>query len=270
VLLPYASYLRVYEPVDRIARRGPRERRDVAADAATTVTLAQEQQTVLQRVLMPSVAPSVDLAGSYTLWRDGRLYSCAVDLALRSWLALTTFIEDNDAATHALFLGTDRFRHVQVRTTAAETPGRGAVPHIRSATWGVPRTWFLLVVEEEREHYILGDQPSVRFRARMSAARARLTAAHDLLSSMIGDEELIDELDDLVSWLSSFSDQTWLEVDYAGVAKLLGGGLADDASAAEIQGALAALRSENFARAGECYRSFVERWRVVNALERAN
>ena len=39
------------------------------------------------------------------------------------------------------------------------------VPHIRQTTWGIPRTWFVLVVEDERELYEVSGQTSVRYRA---------------------------------------------------------------------------------------------------------
>ena len=81
---------------------------------------------------------------------------------------------------------------------------------------------------------------------------------------------LLAELRDLGDWLEAFDSASWLELDYAGVARLLGDALATDQSARDIHRALAALRSGDFATAASSYRSFEDRWRAVNGYERAN
>jgi hypothetical protein len=126
------------------------------------------------------------------------------------------------------------------------------------------------VAQEEREQYDLEGAPSVRFRTLVSDARRRLLSAFTVLNAAVDDEDLLDELSDLGHWLAAFSDDCWLELDYAGVASLLGAELAGDRSASEITSALRAIGRRDFARAGEAYHCFVERWRIVTALERAN
>jgi hypothetical protein len=127
-----------------------------------------------------------------------------------------------------------------------------------------------MVVEDERETYEAGSLRSVRYRSRIVDARRRMAAADRLLRSAIDDIELLDEIVALSDWLGSFDSESWVELDYAGVARFLGDGLASDQSARDIHRALDALRREDFAAAGESYRAFEERWRVVNAYERAN
>jgi hypothetical protein len=271
VLLPYASYLRVYEPAEQSAVTVPGVATgDAPVEAAATVTLAREQQTVLRKTVASAPGTQADLTGCYLLRRDDRLYVCGVDLALRSWLALATFVEDTDSTTRALFLLSGHAERAEMQFTSWRMANPATVPHIRSATWGVPRTWFLVVAEDEREGYEVGGAPSVRFRTPLAVARGRLEAAQALVSAMIDDDELIEELDDLEGWLASFAADSWLELDYAGVGHLLGAALDSDRSAAEIATAMSALERKDFAAAGESYRSFVDRWRVVNALERAN
>jgi hypothetical protein len=163
---------------------------------------------------------------------------------------------------------------VRARADAAFVDWRrdhpAAVPHIRQATWGIPRTWFLLVVEDEREGYDAGGRPGVRYRARLADARRRLTRAQATLASVIEDLDLHEELVELQAWLDAFGDDGWVELDYAGVARLLGPALAKDQSARDVHVALRALRKGDFAAAGVAYRRFEERWRRVNAYERAN
>lgn len=272
-MLPYASYLRVYEPVDELTSPRPRATGgEPRLEVVTTVTLAREQETVLARATASSAPPSGgdDLAGCYLMRHEGRLFLCPLDLLLRSWLALAAFTADTDATPGALFFDRTRLEVARDEFAAWHLLNPRAVPHIREATWGVPRTWFLLVTQEERTVYNVQGTESVRFRTPMADARTRLASAEGLLSEMVDDAELIDELADLGGWLSAFSAESWVEVDYAGVAGLLPGRVDEDMSAYQISSALAAIARRDFAAAGEAYRRFVERWRVVNGLERAN
>jgi hypothetical protein len=116
----------------------------------------------------------------------------------------------------------------------------------------------------------VGGSMSVRYRARIVDARRRVASAHNVLRRVIDEAELLDELLDLGSWLEAFDETSWVELDYAGVAQLLGDAVSSDQSARDIHRALKALRKGDFATAGESYRAFEERWRVVNAYERAN
>jgi hypothetical protein len=263
----------LYEPLDALpddVRAGI----DEAAGRRAGASLQTEQQVALSMVVGPpgSVRDQV-AADAYTMRRDGHDYFCPVDLSLRSWLSLTSLVESmGDAAVGVILpqagrtlAGEDFLRWRQQNPTA--------VPHIRQTTWGVPRTWFVMVVEDERETYETyesGSVRSVRYRARIIDARRRMAAAARLLRSVIDDIELIDEIVGLSDWLESFDAASWLELDYAGIARFLDDKLASDQSARDIHRALDALRREDYAAAGESYRTFEERWRTVNAFERAN
>jgi hypothetical protein len=189
---------------------------------------------------------------------------------LRSWLSLTSLVESvGDSAVGVILpqagrtlAGDDFLRWRQQNPTA--------VPHIEQTTWGVPRTWFVMVVEDERETYDAGAFRSVRYRCRIVDARRRMAAALRLLRSAVDDIDLIDELVRLSDWLEAFDPESWLELDYAGIARFLGEQLLADQSAREIHQALDALRRADYAAAGAAYRTFEERWRAVNAYERAN
>jgi hypothetical protein len=269
-VLPYASYLRVYEPLDAIPD-------DVRADLGALAgrrsgtTLRTEQELALSMAVGQPGSVRDDIAiDAYTLRRDGRDYYCPVDLSLRSWLSLTNLVESmGDAAIGVILPEAGRtLAGEEFLRWRQEHPA--AVPHIRQATWGVPRTWFVGVVEDERETYDGGDFRSVRYRSRIVDARRRMAAALRLLRAAIDDIELLDEIVGLSDWLDAFDAESWLELDYAGIARFLGQQLATDQSARDIHRALDAMRREDFAAAGEAYRGFEERWRAVNAYERAN
>jgi hypothetical protein len=258
-VLPYPSYLRVYEPAERA----------LSTDAAS---IDAEQHLVLSRAVSSTTLTIDNEAAQdcYVLRRGGRDYVCPVDLSLRSWLSLTSLVDNiGDAAAslifpaNALSSADDQFLHWR-----RDNPD--AVPHIRTSTWGVPRTWFVLVVEDERELYDHDGATSVRYRAAVLDARRRATAAHRLLRSVIDDGELLDDLADLGSWLEAFDEHSLVELDYAGVARLLQPQLSSDQSARDIHRALDAVRRSDFATAAAAYRTFEERWRSVNAFERAN
>lgn len=271
-VLPYASYLRVYEPARALSQEFHSDLRASKATLTESLaTVATEQQTALRRTVIGSALlsdgdESVDV---YVLRREGRLHLCPVDLALRSWLSLTALIGDPMDPSRLLIpldsLGMADERFLQWRRDHPQT-----VPHIQQAAWEVPRTWFTLVVGDERELYDAGGFTGIRYRARMTDARRRIGAATRTLHDLVDDMDLIDELNRLAIWLETFDNASWVELDYAGVARLLAPTLRDDHSAREVWRALKALRAGDIAAAATAYRSFEQRWRVVSAYERAN
>ena len=278
-MLPYPSYLRVYEPMQVLGPAAQaRLADDLGANAELGLTWTAEQQRALARAVRSGrLAVESDTEcteseppASYVLRRGGHSYYCPSDVSLRSWLSLSSLVQEVGGATAHLWFSADALANADAAYMKWRQENPREVPHIRQATWGIPRTWFVLVVEDERETYDVSGRISVRYRARITDARQRLARAEGVLRRVIDDNELLDELSDLATWLDSFDDQSWLEVDYAGAAALLGDALAGDASARDIHEALGALRRGDFATAGLAYRRFEERWRAVNAFERAN
>ncbi|MBA2560386.1 MAG: hypothetical protein H0V07_10980 [Propionibacteriales bacterium] len=272
-MLPYPSYLRVYEPLHALSSdlRGSlaAEETDLSDRSAT---LASEQRTVLTRAVTSAtiaIQPSRQ-SDVYVLRREGRSFFCPMDMPLRSWLSMTSLIDNLGRAAVGIIVPPESFALADEQFLRWRRDNPQAVPHIRQVTWGVPRTWFVLVVEEERGCYDDGAGASVRYRARIRDARRRVSSAHRTLRTVVDDSDLLEELAGLESWLMSFHDDSWVEVDYAGVAQLLGERLAGDHSARDIHQALDAISRGDLAAAGSAYRSFEDRWRVVNGFERAN
>jgi hypothetical protein len=279
-VLPYASYLRVYESLDVLAAADHAWSRWLAEHTGKglasdgVATLRAEQQSTLSRVVSPVAAPSeVDqLAKAYLLHRDGQVLVCPMDMPLRSWLSLTSLVDSMGDATVNALLPPGALAEADEAFLRWRSENPAAVPHIRQTTWGIPRTWFLTVTPSEREQYSTGDdgRGSVRYRTRLASARRRLARAHATLRRVLDDEALLEEAADLGRWLDSFHESGWLELDYAGVARLLGAAIHDDESAKDINSALNALRKGDLAAAGASYGAFEVRWRGVNAFERAN
>lgn len=272
-MLPYASYLRVYEPARALSqalRSGIRASKATLTESLATV--AAEQQTALRRTVTGSMLRDAagDSAEVYVLRREGRLHLCPVDLELRSWLALTSLVGGRDEPALQVLMPPGSLGVADERFLHWRRDHPSAVPHIQQARWEVPRTWFTLVVDDERELYDAGGFTGVRYRARMADARHRLAAAFRTLRELVDDVELLDAMSTLAGWLETFDDASWVEVDYAGVARLLGTELSNDHSAREISRAMKALRGGDLAAAATAYRSFEQRWRTVSAFEHAN
>lgn len=272
-VLPYASYLRVYEPLSAL---NPTARKALGHDLDSAVdppaTLANEQATVLQRTVS-SAAIGVDSEHAYApyvLRLAGRSYYCPADMPLRSWLSLTSLIDNLSDVNVQLLLPPESVTVVDEGFLSWRRAHPEAVPHVRQTTWGVPRTWFVLVADDERQLYDAGGSTSIRYRARITDARQRVERAQRVLHQVIDESDLREEMQDLASWLGEFDAASWVELDYAGVAQYLEDELEEDRSAADIHRVLRALGTADWAAAGESYRRFESRWRVVNAHERAN
>ncbi len=272
-MLPYPSYLRVYEPLSVL---GAEVRESLSGKGRSHVdnagTLSAEQQAVLRRTVTSArVTPADDRSvAAYELRREGRLHVCPVDMPLRSWLSLTSLVDSAADPSLNLLVPAGSLAVADETFLRWRRDHPQAVAHIQQVTWGVPRTWFVMVAADERELYDAGGFSSLRYRTRMLDARRRMGSAHRILRDVVDDAELLDELSGLASWLEAFDDAAWVELDYAGVARLLSADLREDHSARDISRALRALRASDYASAATAYRSFEHRWRAVSAYERAN
>lgn len=274
-MVPYVAYLRVYEPLSAFeeseAARWASYAHAEAADTDTVTTLRDEQKQSLTAVLQPAglAAPSAFDDTAYLLRADGDVFVCPHDIRLRSWLALAELIDEiGDEQLRLLSPGS--LEHVNPDFMSWRTQNPDAVPHIRQQTWQVPPSWFVLVEPEERQAYQVGDRTSVRYRCPIGQARRRMGSALAAVQGAFGDEPIAEVLAELESWLESFHPQSWLEVDYAGVATLLGDQLSDDRSCADVAHAVRALSRGDVADATAAYERVVERWRCVRMNEHAN
>lgn len=271
-MLPYASYLRVYEPLTALSPSAKAAmRQDVEASTDVPATLVIEQTTVLQRAMSSSgLDLDVDRAGTYVIRISGRSFYCPADMPLRSWLSLTSLLDSLGGSNVALLFPAESLAVADEKFLSWRRTHPEAVPHVRQSTWGIPRTWFTLVAPEERESYDAGGFDSLRYRTRTVDARRRVMSALDVLERALDEADLLAEMQDLTGWLQAFDPAGWLELDYAGIARCFRSGLDDDHSARDIQHALDALHRGDWVAAGEGYRAFEARWRVINAYERVN
>ncbi|MEU7281220.1 hypothetical protein AB0A69_20910 [Streptomyces sp. NPDC045431] len=278
VLVPYASYLRVYEPLAAFPEpeRGhwARYARRVADGAAPT---AQDE---LRRSLAglvgtpPVPVPVHESADAFVVEVDGVVCVCPWRTRMRGWLALEELpgllpAVVLDAALPPVVRGQAEADHERWRE---ENPD--ARPWIRTSVWQVPVRWFALFSDEEREYVEAADPdkaPVLRYRTPMVQARRRVARALKTLRESTDEGPLIEGLVDVGRWLEEFHPRALVELDYGGLVYALSAEqLAADRSAADVAEGIAALRAGDAAGAGAAYERLMERWRSVRDRQFAN
>ncbi|WNI16284.1 hypothetical protein [Actinacidiphila sp. ITFR-21] len=273
VVVPYAAYLRVYEPLTAFPEPERTHWYRYAAAGAARSAQDELRQSLADLVAVPPVAVRVqESRDAFVALIDGVTHICPWRTRLRGWLALE----------HAGKLLPDPVLDAMlppvVRSQAAADHeawrGRNpdARPWIRSATWHVPVRWFALVGDDEREYEPAGagesKEPLMRYRTPMVQARRRVARTLRVLKDALEEGPLIDGLVDVGRWLEEFHPRSMVELDYGGLVHLMGPDqLAGDHSAEDVAEGLAALREGDSAAAGVAYERLTERWRAVRELQ---
>ncbi|MEV7319773.1 hypothetical protein [Streptomyces sp. NPDC093970] len=274
VIVPYATYLRVYEPLAAFpeSERGHWAR---YARRATRPSYQDELRRALADLLPtpPIPVPVQESAEAFVLEVDGVVCVCPWRTRLRGWQALQEPPEElPDLVLDAMLPPVVRRQAAMdyERWLARNPDSR---PWIRTATWQVPLNWFVLVSDEERR-YEKGTgeiPPMLRYRTPMVQARRRVARALRTLKDTIDEGPLIDGLVDVGRWLEEFHPRSLVELDYGGLVHALpAGDLEGDHSAADVAAGIEALRQGDGAAAGEAYGRLVERWRAVRGRRSAN
>jgi hypothetical protein len=215
--------------------------------------------------------PPDEERAAFLLEVDSVVHVCPVQSRLRSWVALGELKESLPTTVlHAFVppLALERAEQDHKRWARDEA---GSALRILTATWSVPLQWFVPFVPADRLVDLGGPHPTVVHRTRMSAARRRVARALRTLRGSIGEVDVADDVEALGRWLEEFHARSWLELDYAGLARLLGpAGVQEDTSVADVAAAVAALAAEEQDEALSRYATVAARWAAVQALERAN
>lgn len=209
---------------------------------------------------------------------------CPLRTRLRSWRVLD---EVRDAVPGAVAdVVVPPATAEAARRELARWQGAGADlrSHVLTSTWAVPLRWFAVVDEADRRtltgpRHTGGGLPvpgttaerSVVFRSRMTQARRRVARAHEVLSAGVEDGPELAGLAELARWLGGFHLSSLVELDYGGLVHLMDDdALAEDSSAADVAGALAALARGDSETASRCYERVADRWQAYQHRELAN
>ncbi|MGV9357978.1 hypothetical protein [Streptomyces misionensis] len=274
VVVPYAAYLRVYEPLGAF----PEPERDHWARYARRAERPSYQdelrRSLADLVPTPPVAVPVQESGdAFVLEVDGVVCVCPWRTRLRGWQALEDLGEELPPPVLDAVLPPVVRRQAALDYERWLARNPDARPWIRTATWQVPLNWFVLVADEERR-YDKGTaevSPVLRYRTPMVQARRRVARALRTLRETVAEGPLTDGLVDVGRWLEEFHPRSLVELDYGGLVHVLPAGeLEDDHSAADVAAGIDALRRGDGEAAGEAYARLVERWRAVRDRRSAN
>ncbi|MFJ9188323.1 hypothetical protein ACIRQO_35370 [Streptomyces anulatus] len=275
VLVPYTSYLRVYEPLAAFAE--PERSHWARYARREDLPTAQDElrRSLADLASTPPVGvPAHESGDAFVAELDEVVCVCPWRTRLRGWLAL----EELEGMFPANVL--DVVLPAVVRGQAAADHERwqrlhpDARPWIRTTVWQVPVRWFVLFRDEEREYTAADGEaagPVLRYRTPMVEARRRLARALRTLRENVPEGPLTEGLVDVGRWLEEFHPRSLVELDYGGLVHALPAArLAGDRSAADVAEGLAALRDGDSEGAGAAYARLAERWRAVRDLQFTN
>ncbi|MDT0345050.1 hypothetical protein [Streptomyces litchfieldiae] len=277
--VPYAAYLRVYEPLAAF----PEPERAHWAEYARRERLPTAQDEVAGALagllsVPPRVAPARESADAFVAWVDGVLCVCPWRTRLRSWQALAEvghWLMPESVLDAALPPGVRRRAADEYAAWRERNPD--ARPWIRSALWHVPVRWFALFSDEERILRKAGDGPagdagpSLIYRAPMVQARRRVARGLRAVREAMPHGPLGEALTDVGRWLEEFHPRSLVELDYGGLIYTIPEDqLAEDRSVAEVTEGLAALAAGDVERAGRLYEELTDRWMSIRERQFAN
>jgi hypothetical protein len=289
VVLPYAAYLRVYEPLNAFAEP---ERSIWAAYAASDKrprrvgALDVEHIQALRRLIAvpPIVAPLRESRDAYVRRAEDVTYVCPWETRLRSWLALDQFRAGMSERLTDMFVPQRVVEQADGAFDRWKRQSGTLSPHILSSTWQVPLPWFVPFIAKER-WLVLGahDEPTgggpttatpVRtliYVTPMAQARRRVARALNVVRRYEGEGFDFGEVESVGRWLEEFHPHSLVELDYGGLVHLLDdAALRADESVAEVAAAITGMETGQAELAIAMHKRVVSRWRVVRALESAN
>ena len=266
---PYVASLRVYEPLSAFE---PADRLRWSQLEITDSTGREEQTLALQRIIFPE-SPTLRPDGAHVLEIDGARYVSPWSTATRCWAALEDFKSSLPTSVSTFFLP----QSLEEVLTAGADYVESKVPHILTQTWVIPPRWFSLFIPEERVRGRDSQGAFTVVRTSISNAKARCEMVHSAVRQAFGVGPVEEEIEELSDWLDMFHPQSFVELDYGGLAGYLENslgmegqdGLDADTSIEDVLSSIAGLTTGDGALAGQGYERLVTRWRKVAAFEQA-
>ena len=210
--------------------------------------------------------PTADDA--FTLEWDEHLFTCPRFPRLRMLEGVVAF---NNAHPGTMLVDEPTAQRAADELAEIRTSTPDARSYILSSPWHVPLRWFSAFSQDQREIYEAVTGTSIRYRTYVRTAAERVQWSVAVLDEAGFDDAIVDQVRGLEQWLSEFTADAMLELDYAGVGALFSEGeLAMDESALEVESSLQALERGNFEEAGEFYMAVAGRWAPAQALIYAN
>ena len=271
---PYVSYLRVYEPLDAFddgQQLAILDQRSRARHETEVMERSDAVRRLVRAVSDPFPHTSTDLVRVlHYPGHEGntrRLY-CPNQLAVRTSLAAESLGESiRGPLVDVLLPAVAREAHA-ARIDPDSFADSLARLHTRSATWGVPFGWFVLLHEDDHAEVVEdeGRVQTVRLSAPVTQCVQRARHATAALALAAPELDLLDELTELTAWLEIFSDDAVLELDYGPVAELV----YPDDSPSDVRLGIESLAEGDMTGAAASYRRLANRWIPIRQLARAS
>lgn len=291
IVLPYAAYLRVYEPLaafDEPDRSAWSSYATSEERPSRSSALDVEHGHALRRLvaLPPIVVPEQESGDAYIRRWSGTTYVCPWQTRLRSWLALAEFRSTMPAKVVDAFAPRPVLEQAAADFEQWRTDSLQLRPHILTRTWEIPLPWFVPFGSNER-WLVLGDGAkdgretsgprtaaatrTVGYVTSMAQARRRVARALAVIRRRLGDNPILSGVEDVGRWLEDFHPRSLVELDYGGLVHLFDDPtLRADQSVAEIRAVLSGLDEGQAELAVAMYKRLLSRWRAVQGLETAN
>lgn len=264
------AYLRVFQPLEAFEpdeqehwHRYVEQRKRASIDRP--VYLDRETSTGLG-LLAPAGSEQAEIR-----MVDGVLYLSPWRLRMRVLAAILAFREAQPMELWDRIVPKQEARKAARELRRIRRHSPRAVSFVHESPWHVPIRWFVLFRDQERrlDHDADG-RLRLRYRTTIRRAMRRAENAVPILrrSDLGPIGELILELH---QWLAQFDPRSMVELDYGGLARVLGwDDLDDDRSARDVQDSLDLLQKLELPGSTEIYRRVLERWAEVRQLESLN
>jgi len=266
---PYVASLRVYEPINAFE---PADQLRWSQIDPMEDTRSDEQGHALRRLIQLE-SPALKPDGVHILDIDGVRFISPWSTATRCWAAVENFKTTLPAPVVQFFLP----ETLEEVLTSGIDFAESKVPHILTENWIVPPRWFSLFQPEDR---VRGRSEQGAFtvsRTSIANAKTRCESAHTSVRGAFGVGPVEEEIENLGEWLDMFHPQSFVELDYGGLADYLEKsllekgeeGLSADTSIEDVLSSIQGLAVGDGEAAGRGYERLVSRWRAVAAFEQA-
>ena len=149
--------------------------------------------------------------------------------------------------------------------------------YVLTETWLIPPRWFSLFSASDSVSVESKNKKLILYRTNIESALFRGNRALSIVRKTFGPGPLVGELEEMMTWLSTFDSRSIVELDYGGLANLLNNSrlpsgddvTQSDTSVLDVWESLEALEIGDAGRAGAAYERLMSRWRAVSSLEHA-
>ncbi|RAX49154.1 hypothetical protein DQ353_11330 [Arthrobacter sp. AQ5-05] len=272
--LPPTSYLRVFEPLrafsdadQRLAVATGRVNREALEDDSAAAALARLTRPASDP--FPHHHTEIFRRLVTTSW-DGAVNTlyCPDQLATRTILASEQLDGSMRPQLLELLVPSAARAANAARVDRQRFTDDLAHLHTRTATWGIPFGWLILVHEDDEVDIVEDGEEllSSRIYTPLNQALDRVRYAAATLAIHAPEMDLLDELAALSEWLQLFDKESVVELDYGRIATLVW----PDDSPHDLRLGIESLAESDMTGAAASYRRLSNRWLAVRQLARAN